>query len=201
MTTHDKVAVITGGGTGIGKACALAFVNDGYRVVISGRRAEPLDETIKEAGVDGSRMIGVPTDVGDPAAVKNLFAKTMAAFGRVDVLFNNAGTNAPGVLFEELPWEKWKAVVDANLNGMFLCSQETYKIMKNQTPRDGRIINNGSISAHVPRPDSAPTPPPNTACRASRAPSRSTAANTTSPAARWTWATPCRRWHRAWPRA
>ena len=156
MTTHNKVAVITGGGTGIGKATALAFVKDGYRVVITGRRPEPLDETIKEAGVDSSRMIGVPTDVGDPAAVKNLFAKTTAAFGRVDVLFNNAGTNAPGVLFEDLSWEKWKAVVDANLNGMFLCSQEAYKIMKDQKPMGGRIINNGSISAHVPRPDSAP---------------------------------------------
>jgi NAD(P)-dependent dehydrogenase (short-subunit alcohol dehydrogenase family) len=156
MTTHNKVAVITGGGTGIGKATALAFVKDGYRVVITGRRPEPLDETIQEAGVDSARMIGVPTDVGDPAAVKNLFAKTIAAFGRVDVLFNNAGSNAPGVLFEDLSWEKWKAVVDANLNGMFLCSQEAYKIMKDQKPMGGRIINNGSISAHVPRPDSAP---------------------------------------------
>ena len=99
MTTHNKVAVITGGGTGIGKSSALAFIKDGYRVVITGRRPEPLDETIKESGVDSSRMIGVPTDVGDPAAVKALFAKTIAAFSRVDVLFNNAGTNAPGVLF------------------------------------------------------------------------------------------------------
>jgi NADP-dependent 3-hydroxy acid dehydrogenase YdfG len=156
MTTHNKVAVITGGGTGIGKATALAFIKDGYRVVITGRRPEPLDETIKEAGVDSSRMIGVPTDVGDPVAVKALFAKTKAAFGRIDVLFNNAGTNAPGVLFEELSWEKWKAVVDANLNGMFLCSQEAFKMMKDQNPMGGRIINNGSISAHVPRPDSAP---------------------------------------------
>jgi NAD(P)-dependent dehydrogenase (short-subunit alcohol dehydrogenase family) len=156
MTTHNKVAVITGGGTGIGKATALAFIKDGYRVVITGRRAEPLDETIKEAGVDSTRMIGVPTDVGNPDAVKALFAKTKAAFGRIDVLFNNAGTNAPGVAFEDLPWEKWKAVVDANLNGMFLCSQEAFKMMKDQNPRGGRIINNGSISAHAPRPDSAP---------------------------------------------
>ena len=156
MTTHNKVAVITGGGTGIGKATALAFVKDGYRVVISGRRAEPLDETVKTAGVDSSRMIGVPTDVGDPAAVKALFAKTKAAFGRIDVLFNNAGTNAPGVAFEDLSWEKWKSVVDANLNGMFLCTQEAFKMMKDQNPRGGRIINNGSISAHAPRPDSAP---------------------------------------------
>ena len=156
MSTHDKVAVITGGGTGIGKATALAFIKDGYRVVITGRRAEPLNDTLKEAGVDSARMIGVPTDVGDPEAVKALFAKTKAAFGRIDVLFNNAGTNAPGVAFEDLPWEKWKAVVDANLNGMFLCSQEAFKMMKDQTPRGGRIINNGSISAHAPRPDSAP---------------------------------------------
>ena len=156
MATHDKVAVITGGGTGIGKATALAFIKDGYRVVITGRRAEPLNDTIKEAGVDSARMIGVPTDVGNPDAVKALFAKTKAAFGRIDVLFNNAGTNAPGVAFEDLPWEKWKAVVDANLNGMFLCSQEAFKMMKDQTPRGGRIINNGSISAHAPRPDSAP---------------------------------------------
>ena len=156
MTTHDKVAVITGGGTGIGKATALAFIKDGYRVVITGRRAEPLEETIKAAGVDSSRMIGVPTDVGNPEAVKALFAKTKAAFGRIDVLFNNAGQNAPGVLFEDLPWERWKSVVDTNLNGMFLCAQEAFKIMKDQEPRGGRIINNGSISAHTPRPDSAP---------------------------------------------
>ena len=156
MTTHNKVAVITGGGTGIGKATALAFIKDGYRVVITGRRAEPLEETIKAAGVDSSRMIGVPTDVGNPDAVKALFARTKAAFGRIDVLFNNAGTNAPGVLFEELSWEKWKSVVDTNLNGMFLCAQEAYKMMKDQNPRGGRIINNGSISAHTPRPDSAP---------------------------------------------
>ncbi len=156
MTTHNKVAVITGGGTGIGKATALAFIKDGYRVVITGRRAEPLDETIKAAGVDSSRMIGVPADVGNPDAVKALFAKTRAAFGRIDVLFNNAGQNAPGVLFEDLPWEKWKSVVDTNLNGMFLCAQEAFKMMKDQEPRGGRIINNGSISAHAPRPDSAP---------------------------------------------
>lgn len=156
MTTHNKVAVITGGGTGIGKACALAFIKDGYRVAITGRRAEPLNDTIKEAGVDGSRMIGVPTDVGDPEAVKALFAKVKSAFGRIDVLFNNAGQNAPGVAFEDLAWEKWKSVVDTNMNGMFLCAQEAYKMMKDQNPRGGRIINNGSISAHAPRPDSAP---------------------------------------------
>ena len=156
MSMHNRVAVITGGGTGIGKACALAFVKDGYRVAITGRREEPLQQTIKEAGADGSRMIGVPTDVGDPDAVKALFAKVKSAFGRIDVLFNNAGQNAPGVPFEDLSWEKWKSVVDTNLNGMFLCSQEAYRMMKDQNPRGGRIINNGSISAHAPRPDSAP---------------------------------------------
>lgn len=156
MTTHNKVAVITGGGTGIGKACALAFIKDGYRVAITGRRPEPLNDTIKEAGVDSSRMIGVPTDVGDPAAVKALFAKVKSTFGRIDVLFNNAGQNAPGVPFEDLPWEKWKSVVDTNMNGMFLCAQEAFRMMKDQNPRGGRIINNGSISAHTPRPDSAP---------------------------------------------
>jgi len=156
MTTHNKVAVITGGGTGIGKACALAFIKDGYRVAITGRRPEPLNDTIKEAGVDSSRMIGVPTDVGNPDAVKALFAKVKSAFGRIDVLFNNAGQNAPGVPFEDLPWEKWKSVIDTNMNGMFLCAQEAYKMMKDQNPRGGRIINNGSISAHAPRPDSAP---------------------------------------------
>lgn len=156
MTTHNKVAVITGGGTGIGKACALAFIKDGYRVAITGRRPEPLNDTIKEAGVDSSRMIGVPTDVGNPEAVKALFAKVKSAFGRIDVLFNNAGQNAPGVPFEDLPWEKWKSVVDTNMNGMFLCAQEAFRMMKDQNPRGGRIINNGSISAHTPRPDSAP---------------------------------------------
>ena len=156
MSTHDKVAVITGGGTGIGKATALAFIKDGYRVAIAGRRAEPLEQTVKEAGVDSSRMIAMPTDVGVPDAVKALFSKVKSSFGRVDVLFNNAGANAPGIAFEDLPWEKWKAVVDANMNGMFLCAQEAYRMMKDQTPRGGRIINNGSISAHTPRPDSAP---------------------------------------------
>jgi NADP-dependent 3-hydroxy acid dehydrogenase YdfG len=156
MSTHDKVAVITGGGTGIGKATALAFIKDGYRVAIAGRRAEPLEQTVKEAGVDTSRLIAMPTDVGMPEQVRALFAKVKSSWGRVDVLFNNAGANAPGIAFEDLPWEKWKAVVDANMNGMFLCAQEAYKIMKDQTPRGGRIINNGSISAHTPRPDSAP---------------------------------------------
>jgi NAD(P)-dependent dehydrogenase (short-subunit alcohol dehydrogenase family) len=156
MNTHNKVALITGGGTGIGKATALAFIKDGYRVVITGRRQQPLDETLKEAQVDTTRLLAIAADVSNPDAVKTLFAKTLAAFGRIDVLFNNAGQNAPGILFEDLSWERWKAVVDTNLNGLFLCAQEAFKIMKDQTPQGGRIINNGSISAHAPRPDSAP---------------------------------------------
>jgi NAD(P)-dependent dehydrogenase (short-subunit alcohol dehydrogenase family) len=156
MATQSKVAVVTGAGTGIGKATALAFLRDGYRVALAGRRADALESTIKDAGDAGSRALAIPTDVSSPAAVKAFFAKAKAAFGRIDVLFNNAGANAPGVLFEELPYEKWKEVVDVNLTGSFLCAQEAFRCMKEQDPRGGRIINNGSISAHAPRPDSAP---------------------------------------------
>ncbi len=155
MSTQNKVAVVTGAGTGIGKASAIALLNAGYSVVFAGRRSEPLQQAITESGA-GARALAVPTDVSDPASVRALFAKTRAKFGRVDVLFNNAGTNAPGILFEDLTFEKWKSVVDTNLNGMFLCAQEAFKQMKGQDPRGGRIINNGSISAHAPRPDSAP---------------------------------------------
>jgi NAD(P)-dependent dehydrogenase (short-subunit alcohol dehydrogenase family) len=156
MSEQDKVAVVTGAGSGIGKATALAFVKDGWRTVFVGRRKEALEEAVKSAGVGNDRAIAVPTDVGDPKAVEALFARVKDAFGRVDALFNNAGQNAPGVLFEDLPYEKWKAVVDANLTGSFLCAQAAFRIMKDQDPRGGRIINNGSISAHAPRPDSAP---------------------------------------------
>jgi NAD(P)-dependent dehydrogenase (short-subunit alcohol dehydrogenase family) len=152
----NKVAIVTGGGTGIGKYSALALLNEGCSVVIAGRRPEPLQATIAEAGAAGERMLGVPTDVGDPAAVRNLFAKTMERFGRLDILFNNAGFGAPGVPLEDLTYEQWQAVVDVNLTGSFLCTQEAFKIMKAQEPRGGRIINNGSISAHAPRPNSAP---------------------------------------------
>ncbi len=156
MGTHNKVAVVTGAGTGIGKAAALALLKDGYRVALAGRRAELLEQTAKDAGAAQHNALVAPTDVSDPAAVKALFAKTREAFGRIDVLFNNAGLNAPGIPFEDLTYEKWKAVIDVNLNGMFLCAQEAFRHMKDQQPRGGRIINNGSISAHAPRPDSAP---------------------------------------------
>ena len=155
MTTSNKVAIVTGAGTGIGKATALALLNAGYSVALAGRRGELLEQAVTESGA-GARALAVPTDVAKPESVKALFANTRAKFGRLDVLFNNAGTNAPGVLFEDLTYEKWTAVVDVNLTGMFLCAQAAFRIMKDQTPRGGRIINNGSISAHTPRPDSAP---------------------------------------------
>lgn len=156
MAAHGRVAIITGAGTGIGRAAALALLADGYRVVLAGRRKEPLEQTIKDSGPAGSRALAAPTDVADPESVRALFAKTKDAFGRLDVLFNNAGIGAPGVNLEELTVEQWKSVVDVNLTGMFLCIQEAFRIMKTQDPRGGRIINNGSISAHAPRPNSAP---------------------------------------------
>jgi NAD(P)-dependent dehydrogenase (short-subunit alcohol dehydrogenase family) len=156
MGTHDRVALVTGAGSGIGKAVALAFLKDGYRVALAGRRADALQETIKEAGADGARALAVPTDVGKPDSVRALFARVKETFGRLDVLFNNAGSNAPGIPLEDLSYEQWQKVVDANLTGVFLCTQEAFRLMKDQSPRGGRIINNGSISAHTPRPDSAP---------------------------------------------
>jgi NAD(P)-dependent dehydrogenase (short-subunit alcohol dehydrogenase family) len=150
-----KVAIITGAGTGIGKAAALELLKEGFAVVLAGRRVEPLEATAADGKASGAETLVVPTDVADPAAVKNLFAQTKDKFGRLDVLFNNAGFGGPPVLLEDLPYEKWKAVVDTNLTGAFLCTQEAFKIMKSQEPRGGRIINNGSISAHSPRPNSA----------------------------------------------
>jgi NAD(P)-dependent dehydrogenase (short-subunit alcohol dehydrogenase family) len=152
----DKVAVVTGAGTGIGKATALAFLRDGWRVALVGRRKDKLDEALAASGAAADRAIAVSADVGDPASVQALFDTVKSKFGRIDVLFNNAGTNAPGVPFDELPYERWKAVVDTNLNGSFLCAQAAFRMMKDQAPKGGRIINNGSISAHAPRPDSAP---------------------------------------------
>ncbi len=156
MDSPNKVAIVTGAGTGIGKAVALALLEDSYRVALAGRRKEPLEQAVVEAGPAGARALVVPTDVSDPQAVRALFARTKEAFGRLDLLFNNAGIGAPGVPLEELSYEQWKSVVDINLTGSFLCTQEAFKIMKSQDPRGGRIINNGSISAHAPRPNSAP---------------------------------------------
>ena len=156
MDKTGKVALVTGAGTGIGRAVALAFLENGYRVALAGRRKEPLDETVAMAGAAGAHALAVPTNVADPLSVRALFARVNAAFGRLDVLFNNAGVGAPAVPLEDLTFEQWKNVVDINLTGVFLCTQEAIKLMKAQEPRGGRIINNGSISAHAPRPNSAP---------------------------------------------
>jgi len=156
MANESPIALVTGAGSGIGRAVSHALLGAGYCLVLAGRRLEPLQETMTLAGVGSDRALCVPTDVADPASVKALFAKTKASFGRLDVLFNNAGVNAPGIPLDELSLEQWKSVVDINLTGMFLCTQEAFRIMKAQSPRGGRIINNGSISAHAPRPYSAP---------------------------------------------
>jgi NAD(P)-dependent dehydrogenase (short-subunit alcohol dehydrogenase family) len=151
-----KIAVVTGAGTGIGRAVALGMLQEGYAVVLAGRRAELLEQTANESGAGPARVRAVPTDVTDPASVQALFEETRRAFGRLDVLFNNAGTNVPGVPFDELSVEQWRAVVDVNLTGAFLCAQQAFRMMKAQQPRGGRIINNGSISSQTPRPHSAP---------------------------------------------
>ena len=147
-----KVALVTGAGSGIGRASALALMKDGFDMVLAGRRKEPLEEVAKEGATLGRKTLAVPTDLSDPAQIKALFAKVMEAFGRLDLLFNNAGVGAPAMPLEDLPLDKWQAVVATNLTGPFLCTQEAFKIMKAQNPRGGRIINNGSISAHTPRP-------------------------------------------------
>ena len=156
MAQSSKVAVVTGAGTGVGKASALALMKAGFSVALAGRRREPLEATVKEAEAMGARALAVPTDVGDPASVRALFDKVKETFGRLDLLFNNAGTGAPAIPMEELSFEQWKKVVDANLTGSFLCAQAVIRMMKEQNPQGGRIINNGSISAHTPRPFSAP---------------------------------------------
>jgi len=153
MYQHSKVAVVTGAGSGIGKAAALALLQDGYRVVLAGRRAQALYEVAAIGGAP-ERTLVVPTDVADEASVVALFGAALNAFGRVDVLFNNAGISAPGVLLEDLTLAQWQAVVDVNLTGMFLCLRQAFRVMKAQTPQGGRIINNGSISATTPRPNS-----------------------------------------------
>ena len=147
----DKVAIVTGGGTGVGKAAALALLGAGWNVAVAGRRREPLEEVAAQAG---GRAIAVPTDVTDPSSVEALFAATVEAFGRVDLLFNNAGGGLGQTLLEDIAIEDWKRVVDTNLNGMFYTIQQAFRVMKAQSPRGGRIINNGSISAHAPRPNS-----------------------------------------------
>jgi NAD(P)-dependent dehydrogenase (short-subunit alcohol dehydrogenase family) len=152
MAAAHKSAVVTGAGSGIGRAVALALMKDGYAVALAGRRQDALEKTAEMGKGLGAKTLPVATDVSNPAQVKALFAAVKEAFGRLDFLFNNAGTGAPPVPLEDLPFEQWQKVVDANLTGSFLCAQEAIKIMKAQTPRGGRIVNNGSISAHAPRP-------------------------------------------------
>src|SRR5918993_537071 len=151
-----KVALVTGAGSGIGRATALALLADGYAVVLAGRRRDALEQTAALAGAAAGRALVVPADVTDPASVDALFAATRHAFGRLDLLFNNAGTGAPPVPLEDLTVDQWRCVVDCNLTGPFLCTRSAFRLMKSQDPRGGRIINNGSISAHAPRPNSAP---------------------------------------------
>jgi NAD(P)-dependent dehydrogenase (short-subunit alcohol dehydrogenase family) len=151
-----KVAVVTGGGSGIGRASALALARNGFSVVVAGRRRDALEETAKLAAASEARIMPFVADVSDPGQVAALFAETKNTFGRLDLLFNNAGRGAPGVNLEDLTTEQWLSVVAVNLNGAFFCTQEAFRIMKDQEPRGGRIINNGSISAHAPRPNSAP---------------------------------------------
>jgi NAD(P)-dependent dehydrogenase (short-subunit alcohol dehydrogenase family) len=156
MADNNKIALVTGAGSGIGRTVSLALQSAGYSVVLAGRRAEALERTAAAAAPSGGRMLAVPTDVTDPNSVKALFAKARETFGRLDVLFNNAGTGAPAIPLEDLAYEQWLRVVAVNLTGAFLCAQEAIRMMKAQVPGGGRIINNGSISAHAPRPHSAP---------------------------------------------
>ena len=156
MSANKSVALITGAGSGVGRATSLAFLNAGWNVVLAGRRADALAATVAKAGDKGSAALAVPTDVGNPQSVRALFDATVARFGRLDFLFNNAGTGAPPLPLEDLSYEQWMTVVNANLTGTFLCMQQAFRVMKDQSPRGGRIVNNGSISAYAPRPNSAP---------------------------------------------
>jgi len=156
MDSSPKISIVTGAGSGIGKHVAVALAQNGYSLVLAGRRREPLEATALEVRQANSQTLVVPADVNDPASVRELFAKTKDAFGRLDLLFNNAGISGRATPLEDLTYEQWKSVLDTNLTGTFLCTQEAFKIMKSQEPRGGRIINNGSISAHSPRPNSAP---------------------------------------------
>jgi len=156
MSGQDRIAIVTGAGSGIGRGAALALLADGWSVALAGRRQQPLEETAQLSGSAAERAMAVPTDVGDADSIAALFAAARERFGRVDLLFNNAGINAPGIPLEELEVAQWRAVVDINLTGAFLCTQEAFRVMQAQDPRGGRIINNGSVSAHAPRPNSAP---------------------------------------------
>lgn len=156
MAETNKVALVTGAGSGIGRAAALALMAAGYAVVLAGRREDALQATAEAGTAEGGRCLAVPTDIGDPTSVKALFARAKQEYGRLDLLFNNAGKGTPPVPLEDLTLEQWQSTVDANLTGAFLCTQEAFRIMKDQSPRGGRIINNGSISAYAPRPFSAP---------------------------------------------
>lgn len=155
MNSSTRIALVTGAGSGIGRATSIAFWREGYAVVLAGRRVEVLEATAALAPAASQTLI-VPTDVSDPASVKDLFDQTRSAFGRLDLLFNNAGMNVPATPLEDLPFEQWRQVIDVNLTGVFLCTQQAIRLMKEQNPRGGRIINNGSISAYAPRPNSAP---------------------------------------------
>jgi NAD(P)-dependent dehydrogenase (short-subunit alcohol dehydrogenase family) len=156
MKSNAKVAIVTGAGSGIGRATALALLREGYAVVLAGRRPDALEQTAAQSGADPGRVLAVSTDVTEPSSVHALFEKTNATFRRLDVLFNNAGAGAPAIPLEDVTIDQWRKVVDVNLTGAFLCTQAAFRLMKEQTPRGGRIINNGSLSAYVPRPNSAP---------------------------------------------
>ena len=156
MEKDQKISIVTGAGTGVGKSASLALADEGWTIVLAGRRKDPIEAVADEIKSRGGNALAIVTDTSDTKSVKGLFEETKRAFGRLDLLFNNAGTNAPGVSLEDLSFEQWTNVVNVNLTGVFLCTQEAFRLMKAQTPMGGRIINNGSISAHVPRPGSAP---------------------------------------------